>query len=257
MKTKEELKNEFDRFVKDFDFNEYKIELKYHHSYRVADICEYLAVQMKDEYSLNDEDIKLAYLIGLLHDIARFEQFTKFHTFSDLESIDHGDFGKRILESGIIRSFITEKDYDDIILQSVKWHNKFEIEDVDKYTDKELFFMKLIRDADKLDIFYEMVDDIINLTGVVYGSEFTPIILENFNLGYMTPIRHEQTSDDKFIRFISFVYDINYAASFKYLYEKDYINKIINKLDIKEEAKPIYEKLRNKANEHVKEKMCN
>ena len=37
------------------------------------------------------KEIELAGLIGLLHDIARFEQFTKYQTFNDRLSFDHGD----------------------------------------------------------------------------------------------------------------------------------------------------------------------
>lgn len=47
---------------------------------------------------LTQEEIDIATLIGLLHDIARFEQYTKYHTFKDAESIDHGDLGAEILK---------------------------------------------------------------------------------------------------------------------------------------------------------------
>ena len=59
--------------------------------------------------NLSEEDILLAELIGLLHDIGRFEQIKNYHTFLDKESIDHAEYGNKILfEDDLIRNFITE-----------------------------------------------------------------------------------------------------------------------------------------------------
>ena len=35
---------------------------------------------------------------GLLHDVARFEQYKQFKTFQDAKSFDHGDAGARIIK---------------------------------------------------------------------------------------------------------------------------------------------------------------
>ena len=68
--------------------------------------------------------------MGLLHDIARFEQYTRFQTFSDLKSIDHGDYGVEILkQNNYIRKFIDTDEYDNIIFKAIKNHNIFKIED--------------------------------------------------------------------------------------------------------------------------------
>ena len=51
-------------------------------------------------------------LIGLLHDIARFEQYTKYKTFRDSISIDHGDLGVEILfEEKEIEKYDLDKKY--------------------------------------------------------------------------------------------------------------------------------------------------
>ena len=49
------------------------INYKYHHSYRVRDNMILLAKNL----NLPPEDIKLASVIGLLHDIGRFEQYKR------------------------------------------------------------------------------------------------------------------------------------------------------------------------------------
>ena len=74
------------------------------------------AKKIAEELKLSEEEIKLATLIGLLHDIGRFEQYTKWKTFSDRISTNHGVLGSKILEEkNFIRTFVTENKYDEII----------------------------------------------------------------------------------------------------------------------------------------------
>ena len=40
-------------------------------------------------------------VIGLLHDIGRFEQEAQYHTFNDFKSMDHGDYGAEYLKNNI------------------------------------------------------------------------------------------------------------------------------------------------------------
>ena len=83
----EELKESFRKHVENYDMDEVNINRKFYHSYRVMDFCMLLA-----KYNnFNDEDTNIAMLVGLLHDYSRFEQWTKFGTYNDLKSVDHGD----------------------------------------------------------------------------------------------------------------------------------------------------------------------
>ena len=66
-------------FASGFDLADPKIELKLRHTFHVVDACFYLARALK----LSDEETYIAYLIGLLHDVGRFEQLTRFHSFDD------------------------------------------------------------------------------------------------------------------------------------------------------------------------------
>ena len=144
-------KQEFIRYTEKYDLNNEHIKGKQEHSIRVMNISRQIAESLK----LTPEEIEVATLIGLLHDIARFEQYKKYGTFKDLESIDHGDFGAEILEKDI-RKYIENNKYDEIIIKAVKNHNKFKIEE--GLTYEEELFAKIIRDADKLDLFYHSVE---------------------------------------------------------------------------------------------------
>lgn len=98
------------------------------------------------------EDIDLAWLIGILHDIGRFEQLRRYQTFFDYRSMDHAKYGVHVLfEEGHIKDFIASSEENDVIRAAIGEHNVYEVRgDLSK---RELHFARLIRDADKLDIF--------------------------------------------------------------------------------------------------------
>ena len=142
-------KDEFMKYTNNYDIENENIERKIYHSLRVMEISKKIATNM----GLENEKIELATLIGLLHDIGRFEQFKIYQTYSDLESIDHGDLGADILKQN---NFIKEAKYDEIILKSVQNHNKYKI--ADDLNKEEKLFCKIVRDADKIDILYEALE---------------------------------------------------------------------------------------------------
>ena len=82
----------FKEYVDSFE-KEDAIKYKYNHSLRVMD----LSIDIAKSLKLNEEDLKLVKLIGLLHDIGRFEQVKRYHTFIDKNSINHGELGVEIL----------------------------------------------------------------------------------------------------------------------------------------------------------------
>ncbi|MFQ7536605.1 MAG: HD domain-containing protein [Clostridium sp.] len=63
-------RQQFQNYVGAYDIRDERIALKIVHSYKVAEIAKELAVHQ----SCSQEDVELAELIGLLHDIGRFEQ---------------------------------------------------------------------------------------------------------------------------------------------------------------------------------------
>ncbi len=121
----ERAKTQFLEYANQFDLEEQQLKRKLGHSFRVMDISNKIAKKL----NLEEEKIQIATLIGLLHDIARFEQYTQFKTFSDLKSFDHGDYGVQILEdNNTIRKYIDTDKYDTFIKNAIKNHNKFEID---------------------------------------------------------------------------------------------------------------------------------
>lgn len=114
----------FTAYVQKFDYTDAGVVLKYEHSMRVSRIIEDIARGI----SLSDGDVNLAWCIGVLHDIGRFEQLREYHTFIDYRSVDHAKYGaKYLFGEGHIRDFLTDASEDDVIRLAVGLHNVFQL----------------------------------------------------------------------------------------------------------------------------------
>lgn len=246
----EKAQKEFIKYTEKYNLKEESIERKQKHSLRVMKISEEIATNLK----LGKEEIQIATLIGLLHDIARFEQYTQYKTFKDVESFDHGDYGVKILfEDGMIRKFIETNEYDEIIKKAIKNHNKFAIgEGLNK---DEMLFAKIIRDADKIDIIYEATG--IFWKGQEEGINNSKISEKMWNSVIERKMfKREKGMNliglDNVISVIVFIFDMYFTESFQILQQKNYINLIIDRFNPLYEKERI-EKLRNIANEYIKQ----
>lgn len=214
----EKAKLEFDNYTKKYDMEDEAINRKYYHTYRVMDISGEIAKSL----NLSEKDVELAKLIGLLHDIARFEQYKKFQTFSDLKSIDHGDFGVEILKKdSFIRKFVETNQYDNIILKAVKNHNKYKLEE--GLSEREAFFAKILRDADKIDIICSQNE----LSGVFI---LNPTYIKPFQEKRLFKNSGVTGQYEVLLRQIAFVYDMNFKYTYRLLLANDIIDKKIDLL---------------------------
>lgn len=228
----ENAKQKFIQYVSNYDMTEKRIKSKYEHSFRVMENSKKIA----ESLNLSKEDVDLAVLIGLLHDIARFEQWKVYRVYADRLSFDHGDKGAEILEeNNLIRRFTSEDKYDNIIKLAIKNHNKFKIDD--SITDeKVLLHCKIIRDADKLDIFYEaseMFWDTEEERKEIENSTVSDSYFNQFVNRKQIFIEKNQSKLDSVIVIISFAYDLNFEYSKNVVFKTQYIKSILNKFDFK------------------------
>ena len=229
----EKAKQEFTSYANKYDLTKTKLERKYGHSLRVMD-C---AGRIAQSINLSEEKVELAKLIGLLHDIARFEQYTKFNTFHDDKSFDHGDYGAEILEKNeYIRKYIDSNKYDNVILKAIKNHNKYKIED--GLSEKELLFSKIIRDADKLDIFYEGVEFFWTTEEEIKkaekSTEITDKVWESFVNGEEIEHKYRITPLDEIIFFIALAFDLNFKYTLDEIKREKYIDRLLDKFDFED-----------------------
>lgn len=228
-------KEEFKKYLKHYDLNDNNIKLKIKHTYEVMDKSEYLATNL----GLGEEDINLAMLIALLHDIGRFEQVRQNNSFIDGDQSDHADYGVKILfEDHLIESFIDDRKYDNIIKKAIYNHNKYKIEE--GLNEKELLHCKIIRDADKLDNFrVKETEKLENIYPGTYNADtinyetISDKIYEDFMNYKCIKIEDRKTQIDYWISIIAFIFDLNFNESKLYIKEKNYIDILIDRIEYK------------------------
>ena len=195
------------------------IDLKISHTFRVKDLC----IEIAKSLELNKEEQDLAALCGLLHDIGRFEQYKRYKSYKDLETVDHGNLGEEILkENGFISKFTSNNQ--DIVLKAVKYHNKYKVPNT--LSDKNKLFINIIRDADKMDILFLVSKKKINVK--TENSKMSENVYNNLLNGKLIKKGEVKTKADIIAIYLGFVFDLNYEISYKIIKEKGYFDKIIN-----------------------------
>ena len=134
-------------------------------------------------------------------------------------------------------------------------HNKFKIEE--GIAEKEELFSKIIRDADKIDIFYESVEMFWKgKEKEVEESVISKDMIEQFKILSQKKRKVEETTLDRVIRVITFIFDVNFKSSLQIIKEEDYINKILNRYNFKDEStRQQVEEIRIIANEYINRKL--
>ena len=170
----------FAAYVRPYNSADPKVALKISHTYRVAALCERIARSL----ALPLQDVDLAWLCGLLHDVGRFEQLRRFGTFNDAQSIDHAAAGADVLfEQGRVREYLDDASEDALLRTAVAWHSAYRLPpDLDARTRR---FCAILRDADKVDILRVNVEtpmeDIYGVTTrALRRSPVSPAVLEAF-----------------------------------------------------------------------------
>ena len=254
----ENAKEVFNEYVKNFNPEDGRIKLKIEHILRVANYSKQIAKNLK----LNEEQIQLAELIGIFHDIGRFKQAEKYHTFSDKESgINHAKYSIKVLyEDNLIEKFKVDSKYNHIIKKAVLNHNKATIED--GLEDDELLFAKIIRDADKLDIIINVVTE-CEFKSIFWYSDFD---CEKINEDLINTMFETHTLDyskiknnaDEILTDYAYIFDLNFKQSLKEIAESKALEVFTNRIcenfsseKVKEQTKMVFNYIQNYMNQNI------
>ena len=226
----------FDDYAMKFDFNEDAIRRKYEHSYRVMENSDKIVYSL----GLEEDDSFLACIIGLLHDIGRFKQWTEHKTFNDLESFDHAKYaGKLLFEENLIKKFNLEENNYDLVRIAIENHNKFEI---DKSIKDEhiLLHSKIVRDADKIDILYQLSNPkIIKIEEC--KDKISDNVIKSFKEHKCVKNEDMKNKNDNIIGILSLVFDLNFDYSKKIIIEKEYLERMFEYLENKDLFKEYFD----------------
>lgn len=232
----ERIKEWFSSFVSGFVSDDpdlsFNFRLKKDHTYRVLEntvrICGLESVCEKDSLS--------AQASAMLHDIGRFPQYAKYRTFRDNLSVNHGRLGAEIISrKGILDGPVPDEKA--LILNCVRYHSCYLMPRA--LSGKARFFLGLLRDADKLDIFRVMLESYEAEKGekalsaglnLPVKPECTPEVVREFLAGRAVTLKMLKTVNDFRITQISWIYDMNLNASLKLLQESGHIEMLISRL---------------------------
>lgn len=232
------VKKQFADYTSDYDATDEKIKLKIDHTYRVAALCEQIAQTEK----LSKEETDLAWLLGMLHDVGRFEQLRRFGTFSDAESIDHAQFGANILflpqEQGQkdtlhnrIRDYLDDSAEDQLLETAIRAHSAYRLpEGLDVRTVR---FCNILRDADKIDILKVNaeipLEAIYNVTTEeLYSCMASASVMQGFFEEHAILRSNKKTPVDHVVGHMALVYELVYPVSIAIVRKQGYLNKLLH-----------------------------
>jgi hypothetical protein len=226
------------------------LKLKEEHSRRVCEEMRYLA----EELGLTENQKRIANAIALLHDVGRFEQFVKYRTYNDSRSVNHCLLGVEVLCREKVLEQVDGREKD-LIEKAIEYHGLIELPS--GLDGEELLFSRLIRDADKLDVFYVVTEYYQqyrdNPKEFMLEMEFpdeptySNAVVERIVCGRLIDYGKLRTVNDMKLCQLGWVYDVNFTVTLRRIKQRGFLEKIF---DFLPESRDI-NKVRGKIFEYV------
>ena len=204
------------------------MELKREHCAFVARNCRELAASN----GWNPADIRTAEALGFLHDVGRFPQLEEYGTFRDDRSINHGERGwQAIRESGLLDE--VEPALRNALLDGVRHHNARTLPN--DLPESHYRWLKLIRDADRLDIYRVVLDTLDNdrmsehpdiVLNLSIEGDPSPETLETIRRREQPAYSNLKCVADFVLMLLSWSYQMNYPASLVIMRERRIIDRL-------------------------------
>lgn len=245
----------FEEYVSAYDLEDPKIRLKRDHSLRVADLCRRIAA------CAEGADPDLAWVIGLLHDIGRFEQVRRYHTFVDADSVDHARLGADLLlHEGLLDELEaasgqrqeagpkqllagpegqTELEPELPLSQpqrrlletTIRWHSSYRLPE--GLTGQETLYCQILRDADKIDIFRVLCDtppeEIYDVSAEdLRSAGVTEAVRQCFLNGTAVLREKRKTPIDKIVGHICLTFELVYPISRQIARDQGYVDRLLD-----------------------------
>ncbi|WP_435234988.1 HD domain-containing protein [Psychromonas sp. PT13] len=248
---KEWFINYTDSFLSEPNADKENILLKKQHTLRVCDNMTLIATELSDNEQL------IALTSALLHDIGRFEQLKQYGTFSDFKSEDHASLGVRVLKELGTLHFLTPGEAE-LIITAIENHNKATIET--GLTAQALQICKLLRDADKLDIwrvvisYYKEQLEKENPTlvhNLPSGDDVTQCIYETLKQQKIVPFKMLRSVIDIKIVQMGWIYDINTDKALAVCAERGYLTSIYQTLPATQRINELYQIMQKHLSDNV------
>lgn len=205
------------------------VQLKYEHSLQVLDIAERIAASVAPDGRLR----RLSVVAALYHDCGRFPQYVTYRTFSDSESINHGELGARVLRGHPEALEGLDAEERRLVLGTVFLHNRKALPAMLPAPLRHM--LRVVRDSDKLDIMRVMLEHfdpdkpknpVATLRLIDDPERYTPDILDAATRRMTPDYRQMRWLNDFKLLLLAWIFDLGFAASREVFRKRGYLEQI-------------------------------
>lgn len=195
-----------------------------------------------------EEEKRIATVNALFHDLGKASLISK-----NIEPIniqrDHATVSAKIIQqSDFYEALSPETQL--IILKAVENHNKLKLPKLD--SEQQTLFARLLRDADKLDIFdasYRFFKEKYGIQPIIIAdlnnsTEVSEKILKSIMAGKTAAVEDMKSMNDYKLVLLSMAFDLNFKYTFRIMSEKQYIQKIYETLPKRDHIIDVYRNIK-------------
>lgn len=221
--------------------NKKRVEDVRAHSLRVSNNSLLLAKTVLQ----NDEDKRIAEVNALFHDLGQATLIAQGTESPTNIQRDHATVSAKLLQQMDFYSKLPV-DIQHILQKSIENHNKLKLPKLD--SEQQTLFARLLRDADKLDIYESSYRFFKERQGIqpimtfdlVNSAEVSDKIIKSVMAGKTAAVEDMKTMNDYKLLLLSMAFDLNFKFSFRLLSEKQYIVKIYETLPKRDQIIDVY-----------------
>jgi len=201
------------------------VRLKIKHVERVVIEMEALTRAL----GLEDDDRRIGLAVAQLHDLGRFPQVRFYYSMNDCTTVDHAELGLKVIREFKVLSRLEEQERR-LIETAILNHNRLTIEE--GLDSRALMYCRLIRDADKIDIWRLILEADLSgsegeMSAVFLGlpdlPTWTPKLLADIREGRLARLEDVHTRNDFRLLAMAWVYDLHLNASYRAVYERKFL----------------------------------
>jgi HD superfamily phosphohydrolase YqeK len=234
------------RFFGDDEYVNAHLQMKQEHTQRIRTEIVALAEQL----ALDEQQKRVAEVVALFHDVGRFPQFAEYRTFNDDRSIDHSRLSVKILRREGVLDVLRGEERQ-WIETAIEYHGRKALPL--HLNGQALLFAKLIRDADKLDIYRIVIERYQQYRAdpdhfpwkpeLPDEPRYSAQVFQAVMAGRLIEHTMLQTLNDVMLCKLSWVYDINFAATLARLRERGFLEQLLSFLPATAEMERLGEKI--------------
>jgi len=204
------------------------IRLKVEHTRKVCEVMDILAIGE----GLSPNETCIAGAVAMLHDVGRFSQYRRWRTFRDSDSDNHARLAVEVIRAqGVLDGVSSDEQL--LVEEAVRFHNL--LQPPEQVQSPTRLFIRLIRDADKLDIWRVFLDlyalpeeerASAAYLGFAELAGFSPACLEALAEKRIVRLEECRSVNDYKLLQISWALDLSFCTSYRLLLERGYIPRL-------------------------------